>query len=183
MGFGDGGRRDLLQRGVRPAVGDVLAHGAVEQEHILGHEADGVPQVGQPEVAMSWPSTSMPAGDVVEPKQQLDDRGLARAGRADDGNGVPGRKVNRRWRTGTLVIGERDLIEIDPPWTSSGGALPARRQSGVGVEQVEDPIGRRHGSLVEVEGFPETGERPQQSLGQEHHDRVATDRQVPSRAR
>ena len=39
---------------------------------------------------MSWPSSRIrPAGRVVEPRQQVEDRGLARPGAADEGDALP----------------------------------------------------------------------------------------------
>jgi hypothetical protein len=43
---------------------------------------------------------------------------------------------------------------------------------GVGVEDVEDSVGRSHRPLIQVEGLAETGERPQQALCEEHQHRV-----------
>ncbi len=44
------GLHDLLVGGVGAAVGEVLADGALEQEHVLGHEPDRSPQRPEGEV-------------------------------------------------------------------------------------------------------------------------------------
>jgi hypothetical protein len=51
---------------------------------------------------MSAPSTGSPAGHVVEPRQQVDERRLAGAAAADDGQHLPGADVTTRRRASRL---------------------------------------------------------------------------------
>ncbi len=69
---------------------------------------------------MSMPSTRMRAlVGIVEAHQQLDDRGLAGAGRADDGDGLAGRdlqiEIVERLRLRPRRIMEGDVVEFDAP--------------------------------------------------------------------
>ena len=55
------------------------------------------------------------ASDVVEPHQQVDERGLARAGRADHADPLAGLDVERHVAQHVLlaVVGEPDVVELD----------------------------------------------------------------------
>ena len=78
---------ELLVAGRRVAVGDVLADGAAEQPRVLEHHAHLRAQVGAAQVAdVVAVDGDAAAVDVVEAHEQVDQRGLAGAGRA------------RRWR-------------------------------------------------------------------------------------
>ena len=41
-----------------------------------------------------------------------------------------------------------------------------------GVNQIQHPVGGGHGALIFVQGSPESGQRPQQTLGDEHQKAV-----------
>ena len=86
-----GGRLDLLLRGLGPSVGDVVAHGADEEEDILLDGADAGPQGLELEVANVDPIDGDRAlGHVVEARQEVDDGGLAAAGGAERAMILPG---------------------------------------------------------------------------------------------
>ena len=84
-------RLDLLLRGSLSAVGDVLADGPAEQPGVLQHHAEQSPQV----VPRHLPGVhavdqDRALVDLVEAHEQVDQRGLAGPGRADDGHRLPG---------------------------------------------------------------------------------------------
>ena len=57
--------------------------------HVLQHEAEQPAQLGQVELAdVDAVDRDAAAADVVEPQQQVDERRLARAGRADDADAL-----------------------------------------------------------------------------------------------
>ena len=76
------------RRGVRRAVGDVVGDARAEDEGVLRHERDlGAKRLAGSSLAMSTPSSvTAPARGIVEAQRQLEERRLARAGRADDGD-------------------------------------------------------------------------------------------------
>src|SRR6476469_886508 len=108
----------LLVRRVRVAVPEVGPHGAGEQVRDLRHEPDPATQhvrLQQPDVRAVDPDLA--AGHVDQPGDQVDQRGLAGAGAADDGRGltglgaegdVPQHRVDRA-RVPELDAGELDL--------------------------------------------------------------------------
>src|ERR1044072_8835251 len=83
-------RLDLLLARLGPAEGDVLAHAAREEEALLGDDDELAAQV-----ALARPAPGMPrappaaALGVVEARDQLGERRLARAGGADQRERLP----------------------------------------------------------------------------------------------
>ncbi len=73
-------------------------------------------------------------------------------------------------------IGEVDPLEPDVALDGLGHDLAVdlghRR-----VQQIEDPRGRGHGALVQIEGAPQPGQGPQQALSEEDQHRVAAHRE------
>ena len=71
---------------VRLSVGDVVAHGVVEQDGVLGDDADLPPQRGQRDVAhVVAVDQDAAAAHVEEARDQVHQRALAGAARAHDG--------------------------------------------------------------------------------------------------
>ena len=92
MGAGEFGRREHPVHGhSRVGQGDVLTHGAVEQNVFLQHDADLAAQprrIGEAEV---HPVDQHSAGlGHVEPLDELGQGALARARRADDAEHLAG---------------------------------------------------------------------------------------------
>ena len=86
-----GGGVHFLVGRVRSPKADVVHHGGAEQEGILQHDADLLAQRFGGDVAhVDAVDLDRAVGHIVEARQQVDDGGLARAGRADDGDGLPG---------------------------------------------------------------------------------------------
>jgi hypothetical protein len=100
-----GGGADLLVLGVGAAEGDVLAHGAREQERLLRHDPHLRAQRVAGDLAQVVPvDEHAPAGGVVEAGDELGHRRLARAGGAHERDVSPGRDVQvdvleREWRS------------------------------------------------------------------------------------
>ena len=178
------GASHLLIGGLGAAVGEVLAHGAVEQEHVLGHQPGGAPQRGEGEVRDGLAVQRDAAGRrFVQPQQQLDHGGLARSGGPDDGVGLTGGHVDGDVSqhvgvVGGGPVGERHVVEADRAPDRLGQVVGAGQDAGLGAQQPEDPTARRHGPLVLVEGLAERGERPEQPLGHVHEHREHADRQL-----
>ena len=75
----------VLLRNVRLAVGDVVAHRVVEQHRLLRHDADLRPQRGQRKIAdVDAVHQNASAGDIEKARDEVHQRGLARAAAADD---------------------------------------------------------------------------------------------------
>ena len=111
-------RLNLLLAGVHGAVGDVVADGGGEEEHVLLDGADGLPQGGEGGVADVYAVDGDGAGgDVVEAGHEADDGGLAAAGGAHEGDDLTG----LRFQAHTLedgadgVVAEGDVLEADVP--------------------------------------------------------------------
>ena len=142
---GLGGGDDLLIAGVQAAVADVLHDGALEQPGILEHHAEGLPQVGPAEVPHVVSVHPDSAGvDVVEPHEQLDHGGLARAGGANDGHHLPRLHVGGEVVDDDLVriVAEVDVVKVH-------AALHIRQRGGLGgvgglllfIQELKDPLG------------------------------------------
>ena len=93
---------------VGPAVGDVVAHGAGEQERLLRHVAEPAAVRAEVELGERHAVDQHPArGRVVEAGDQLDDRRLAGAGLADQRHGLgrPGCRGRRRAAASSTALG------------------------------------------------------------------------------
>ena len=109
---------DLVVGGVGAAVGDVGGDGSFEEPGVLEHHADAGAQFGAGQGGDVGAVEGDAAGcGFVEAQQQVDQGGLARAGGADDGDGLvrgDGEiQVLDQW-LGRLVA-EGDLLEVHPP--------------------------------------------------------------------
>ena len=82
------GRPDhLLARGVRRAVADVVQRGVVEQDRVLGDDADLTAQVAKPDVVEpDAVQTDGPRIRIGEPGNQADEAGLAATAGPNDGD-------------------------------------------------------------------------------------------------
>src|SRR3546814_5760748 len=77
----------LVVGGLRAPIAQVRADALVEHVGVLAHHADGLPQRLLSEVAHVAPvDAHSPLGDVVEPRHEHRQRGLARATRSDEGD-------------------------------------------------------------------------------------------------
>ena len=109
---------DLGLGRVEPAVGDVLADRAGEEEDVLLHDAD-LARAARPASSsrMSMPSIVIAPGvDLVEARQQRAERRLAGAGRADEGDRLARPRSSRLMSRSTGRSGrvaEGDVLEAD----------------------------------------------------------------------
>ena len=131
----------------------------------MQHNAYGVPQGGQvvvPHVVAADLHGAL--GGVVQAGDQLDQRGLGRAGAADDAHGRPGGDVQRNVGQGTFlcrsVILEADALEVDLTVRHS-----LQRIGGIGQ------VGLLGQHLTDAAGAGQRAGHLQKRAG-EHHDRV-----------
>src|SRR5699024_2869811 len=111
------GAPQLFVVGRRVAEAEVVRDGAGEQVGLLRHQADGPRDGGAGEVGDGDAvQQHLAAGRVVQARDEVDQGGLARAGRADDRRGPPGlggegdAVENGRLGAG---VGEGDVAELD----------------------------------------------------------------------
>ena len=136
-----------LHRDIGPAVGDVVAHRVVEQDDLLGDEADLAAQRRQGHVAhVAAVDEQRPLGHVVETRQQVHQARLAGAARPDQRHDRAGGddQIDPP-QDGRLAVREMHPPELD--------ALAERRQIDRArplahavrqVHEVEDALGRGH---------------------------------------
>ena len=147
---GAGGGDDLLPRGVRPAVGDVLGHRAVEQKRLLQDDADVAAVFLDGEGAdVRAVDQDGPLGDVVEAADQVDDGGLARPAGADQPDHLAGGDVQvDRLQHGPAAVVEAHAAELDLPAEPAGmDRVDGLGDAGHAVEDGENPLGAGAGPL------------------------------------
>src|SRR5207247_3542584 len=113
---GCGGRDDVLGRCLRPAEGDVLLHGAGEEEALLRDDPELPAQRLLRDVAQVVPvDRDPPIARVIEAREQLRDRRFAGTGVADERNSRPRRHVEiepvKYLRA--LAVAAGNLVEAD----------------------------------------------------------------------
>jgi hypothetical protein len=111
-------RHDLVARGMRPCIGDVLRDRAVEQEVVLQHDAQVRAEVAQLDRRQIMAVDEDAAGlRPVERHRQADERALARSARTDQGCRRSGWRIERhvlQYRDAWVVL-ERDILERNVP--------------------------------------------------------------------
>ena len=150
LGSGD----DLLVGRVEAAVPDVLPDGAVEQPGILQHHAEHLPELAAVEIAdivsVHQDSTRI---DIVEPHKQLDHGGLAGAGRADNGDFLPGLHVGSKIVDDDFirVVAEADMLEIHLTLQAVDRDRMLHRDILFGLlEEFEHPLAGRRCGLEQI---------------------------------
>ena len=138
--------------GVRVAVADVVPHRAGEEHRVLRHEGDLAAQRIEGETPGIHPGHRHGTlRGVVEALDQIEERTLAGAGRADQGDGLPWVQVEfdvgeyGHVRTGRIAEGH--AAEGD-----RAGSLERQRaggfgEGGRGVQQFHEPFGGTRGPL------------------------------------
>ena len=156
-------------RGTRrpPRVGDVVVHRGREQERVVVDHGDRGPQGGEVEVAhVGAVDQHRAGGDVVEAREELDERRLARPGRADEGDRAPRLDDEVDVAQGGLAgaaVGEAHVAQLDAAAPGRQRLRVARRgQPGLAVEQLEHPRARRGRALRHAERDPELAHRADQ---------------------
>ena len=158
---------------VRLAVGDVVGHRVVEQQDLLRHQAEPQTQIAEPHVADVDAVDRDPAGDrIVEPRQQLHERGLAAAVGADDGHRFAGPhfELNVAQHRLVRVVVEVDVLERDRLRERRQrlriGRIDDRR---LAVEHFVDAVGGGRG-LLDVAEFVATAGGPGRHAGQHREE-------------
>ena len=187
---------DVVARGVRPAIGNVLRNGAEEQEGLLQHQPDVTPVVGHGEAAdVGAIDLDRAVGHVVETADQVDQRALARTAVTDQPDHLA--RLDHQVEVaddGAAAIAKTDPAHLDP--ALQGRRLAWRRRSAdrdrvrrLGhvahmVQDVEDALGAgscflrdrddaAHRIEPRVEA-PDVGDESRQ-----HADRDVVVRQLP----
>ena len=131
---------DRLRRRVRRPVGDVGGDRVVEEHGLLRHDADLRAQRRQRHVAdVHAVDENRPARDVVEPRQQVDQRRLAGAAAADDGDHLAGLDVERHAAQDArlaVLVAEADVAELDRRRNGAIAGAPARSFTSVWVSSM-----------------------------------------------
>src|SRR5262245_6730235 len=153
-------RNDAVHRHRRIGERDVVAHRGVEQNILLQHHADLPTQPGNIDGGeIDTVDQHASALGHVKPLQQLDERALAGARRADDAN-----HLSRRHVEGHVMqdfrnvdpVAEGDVLEPDiAADRRQRGARRIERRLRRGVEDVAEP---RHRQPRLVEVLPDLGE-------------------------
>jgi hypothetical protein len=158
---------DGLPARVRIRVGDVVRDRVREQERVVVDDRDLPPQRGEVDPAQVGAVDPHAAlRRVVEARQQLDQRGLARAGRADERH--RGARLDHEVDVvedllGLLGVAERDVVELHPAAALGQlGCVGRGGQARRAVEHLEQPRARRRRALGQPERDPELAHRPDQ---------------------
>ncbi len=134
----------------RHAVGDVVRDRVVEEHGLLRHERDLLAQRPQRDVAdVDAVDENRAFLDVVEPRNQVHERGLARAAQTDDGHhlsGAHGERRVRAARTGPAGRRRQSPTSRNSTAARSRGSAGAPGCSCTSVcvsSMLEDALGRR----------------------------------------
>ena len=152
VGLHQPGRGDhFVIAGFGFAVANVVHDRVTEEEGVLQDDADLPTQAGRSDIAhINAINAHRAIGDVVEARQQVDDGGLARAGGADDGNGLAWFSLQAdilQDRNALLVRG-MDMIELHAPlddWERLRAGLVFHLRHL--VEEIEDALTAGNGAL------------------------------------
>jgi len=132
---------------------------------------------------MSTPSIVMrPLRDVLQPRHERGQRGLAGAGGPDDRDGLAGLDLEPEVGEGVGVgVGEpeRDALELQPAVRLTQ-LLGAADDGGLRVEDLHHPLGPGHRLLRHREDLPGRLDRPDQLEHQRHERDQRTQGDVPA---
>jgi len=133
----------LLLRGVHLGIEQIVADRVVEEVGLLRHNADVAAQ--KAEVIAFYidvVDADGAAGNIVEARDEVYQRGLAGAGGADNGVHLPGRdrEVDVREQRFVRYIREFDVVKMDLAGNFHGGLAPVRRgdDGDLPVKVIED---------------------------------------------
>ena len=148
-GLGGGG--DLLQGGIRTAIGDILKNGAAEKPGVLENHGVGQTQAF-PGKALDVPSVH---GDdavlgIIKAHEKVDEGGLPRAGMADDGHGASAGSAEAQVADNGLAgeIAEADMLHgnVSAGFGKNLCARDIRRFRRL-IDEAEDPFCGGEGRL------------------------------------
>ena len=107
---------DLLVGGVDAPVADVFQNAAGKEEHVLLHDADVLPQRTHRHLPrVHAVDGDRPAALLIKPRQQVAERGLSAAARADQREGRPRGDIEVHVRKHALpaLVGKRHVVKAD----------------------------------------------------------------------
>ena len=170
---------ELVVRGVGVAVAEVRRDGAAEEVGTLGHQPEALPQDVEVGVAhVHAVDEHLAARRVVQARDEVDERGLARAGAPDDrgARAALGRERDAG-QDGLLRagVGEGDVAELDRPRrVELGHGVGGRDDGGLGREHLLDAVGRDGGARNhdEQEGRHHHGHEDLDEVGEEREERA-----------
>ncbi len=144
--FGSGD--DFLFRRMQAAIGDVGAHGVVEQHHVLADEREGIAQRMDGDLADVLPIDADGAGaDIIEAQQQVHDGGFAGARGANECHSFAGghAEIQVAYAAMAVAIGEGDLINLNLALTDGEGrGIGPVMDGGSDVHHLEETAGGGH---------------------------------------
>ena len=152
---------DLFKACIRLAVGNVFPHGTGPQPCILQHHAVAAAQGSAghiPDVGAGHLDGT--AVHIIEAHEQVDEGGLAAAGRADDGNALAGLYVEGKALDQRAVgqVAEGNILQLHMAVRLQHGGVLDFRHLIVGIQQLEHTgragqcvlqLGDHAGDLVE----------------------------------
>src|SRR5260370_5484954 len=148
---------------VGSAEADVGFDGAGEEEGVVKNDAEKAAQVLEIDFAdVNAVEQDLAALNVVEAKEERDERGFAGAGVADNGEGLAGLDAEGDIaedpivfaRIGNGAITEPDVAKFDfAAGIFEANGVGRRRNVGGLIEQLENALGGGHGGLHDVEFF------------------------------
>jgi len=151
---GLGGADDPLILGPGVGIGDVVAHGGIEQERLLLHQPDVFAKTGEGDLAdVAAVQRDPSAGHVVEAWDQVRQGRLAAAGRSDDAKSASRPHLEAdvaQHRLAARIVREIHMLEPQHPlWRVQRCGARGVGDHGLEVEDLEQPrAGRgppRHG--------------------------------------
>src|SRR6266852_8197215 len=157
------------------AEADVGFDGAGEEKGILEDDAELAAQVLEIDFAdVDAVEQDLAALNVVEAEKERDERGLAGAGVADDGESLAGLDAERDVAEDPIVfagigngaIAEPDVAKFDfAARIFEVNGVGRRRNVGGLIEELEDALGGGHGGLQDVEFFAEVLDGAEEASG------------------
>ena len=177
---GLGGGDDLLAGGLGAGVGEVVVDRAVKEPCVLKHHGELAAQAVAGQLAdVPAVQQDAPAGHVVEAHQQVDERGLAAARFADDGDdlarlGGEGHVVQHGH---ILGVAEGHVVELHAALAvlEVDGVLAVGGLGGQ-VEQGQEALGGGEGGLQLADDVRELIDRPGKAPGIQHEGAHAAQR-------
>jgi len=106
---------------------------------------------------------NLSAGGVVKARDQIDQRALAAAGRADDADGFAGMDLQRDVLQDILAgrIGEKDMVKADVTGDVRRQGMGRLRLRGLLGQHLADALGRGHGADGGVDDIGDHGDSEQ----------------------
>ena len=176
---------DLGVGGFRAAEADVVHDRAGKQEVLLLDDPHLPMQRRRFDAAeFAAIDADLSRAGEVELRQQVDDRGLAAAGVADQGDGLArlGDDVDLVQDAALGGVAEADLVELDPAVEAGqvlgGGVVPPFRR---GIEDAEDAFGAGHGREGLVIEVADAAHGLEEDAGEEEEVDQVADRHVDPR--